>query len=70
MDSIDELNAQIALIHAAYPQYPALIPLKYAAQFVRRDPRTLLADASFPAKKRGRSWDVPVVSFARWCLEK
>ena len=44
------------------------ISLADAADYVGVDRRTLLRDRTFPVKKMGRAWRVPLVGFARWLL--
>ena len=42
------------------------ITLAEAARYLRKDRRTLLADRTFPVKKRGGRYLVSLVSLARW----
>lgn len=43
-----------------------LIPLNRVAAYLGVDRRTLLRDASFPVKKVGNQYRVPIVNLARW----
>lgn len=42
------------------------VHLSDAAKYCKMDPRTLLADKTFPYKKLGRKYQVPIVGLARW----
>lgn len=43
-----------------------LLNMTEIEKYCHLDRRTLLSDRSFPAKKIGNRFMVPVVSFARW----
>ena len=62
------LKAQIEEIYEKIPGRPALISLTTAARIVGRRKEFLLADGTFPVKRMGRRWLVPVVALARWIL--
>ena len=62
------LKAQIEEIYEKIPGRPALISLRKAALVTGLDQRTLLKDGTFPLRKSGRLWLVPVVALARWIL--
>ena len=40
----------------------------HAARFLRMDPRTLMADHTFPIKHMGRLWNVNLVALAKWMV--
>jgi len=42
------------------------ITLAEAARYLHRDPRTLLADRTFPIKKKGGRWMISLVALARY----
>ena len=42
------------------------ITVQEAARYLKKDRRTLLADRTFPYKKRGNRYLVSLVSLARW----
>lgn len=42
------------------------ITVQEAARYLRKDRRTLLADRTFPYKKRGNRYLVSLVALARW----
>ena len=43
-----------------------LVPLNQVAAYLGVDRRTLLADRSFPVRKVGNQYIVPLVNLARW----
>lgn len=43
-----------------------IITVREAARYLHKDPRTLMADKSFPYKKRGGRYLVSLVALARW----
>ena len=44
----------------------AMIPIGRAAEYLGTDRRTLLHDKTFPVRKIGDQYRVPVVNLARW----
>lgn len=44
----------------------ATIPIGRAAEYLKIDRRTLLHDKSFPVRKVGNQYRVPLVNLARW----
>lgn len=42
------------------------ITVQEAARYLKKDRRTLLADRTFPYKKRGGRYLISLVSLARW----
>lgn len=61
------LELQLAELKAAFPG-KVMIPLSHAARFLRMDPRTLMADHTFPLKHMGRLWNVNLVALAKWMV--
>lgn len=59
-----ELNLEALRQH--FGEDANLIPLQDVAEYLKHDRRTILADGSFPVKKLGRLYFVPVIGLARW----
>ena len=47
----------------------AIISVRKAADYLGKDPRTLMADTAFPLIRIGKSQKVPVVGLAAWLSE-
>lgn len=62
------LNLQLSGIYEVFPDKPPFLSLKQAARFLRRDPRTLMADRTFPLKQSGRHYMVNTIALAKWML--
>lgn len=62
----DPMSIELSELYERFGRQTRLISLKQAAEYCRRDPRTLLADKTFPIKARGKRYDVSVVRLARW----
>ena len=45
------------------------ITVQEAARYLHKDRRTLLADRTFPCKKRGKRYLVSLVALAKWMGE-
>ena len=52
----------------AFPGRPQ-ITVQEAARYLHKDRRTLLADRSFPYRKRGKRYLISLVALARWLGE-
>ena len=61
-----EMEIELEELYERFGRETRLISLKQAAEYCKKDPRTLLADRTFPIKTRGKQYDVSVVRFARW----
>ena len=63
-------HENLEMLYAHFGRDTVFVPLKQAAAFLRKDPRTLQADKTFPIKRIGKGKrvtnNVPLVSFARW----
>lgn len=53
-------------LHGAFGDDVALIPVSKVAKYLKKDYRTLIADKSFPVKRIGGRFEVPIVGLARW----
>lgn len=56
---------QLQRLDEKYPGQEVL-DLKDACDLLRTDRKTLLCDQSFPAKKVGGKYIIPLVALARW----
>ena len=63
------LSLQLSGIYEVFPDKPPFLSLKQAARFLRRDPRTLMADRTFPLKQVGRHYMVNTIALAKWMLK-
>lgn len=59
-------NEHLNALYERFGRDTAFTSLKQAAKYCREDPRTLLADKTFPIKKQGRLYKVSIINFARW----
>lgn len=64
-------HEQLSELQAIYGRSTVTISLTEAARCIRRDPRSLLRDSSFPVRKVGGGtkkarYSVPIVSLAMW----
>lgn len=66
----DLLDLQMSAINEVFVDKPPFIPLKQAARFLRRDPRTLMADRTFPIKRLGNHYMVNTLALARWMIKE
>lgn len=66
------LEAQIAEIHRAAGNNKPVLSLTAAAKALGISKRQLLADGSFPLRRRasGKGWEAPVVPMAAWCIDR
>ena len=68
-DDMSEFQVQLAELRERFGDAP-IITLKQAADYLHRDPRSLLAYKDFPVKTRRNakrmSHDIPVVALAKW----
>lgn len=60
-----DYRANLELILAAYPGR-AVLSMQEACALLRRDRRTLLKDAAFPAQLLGGKYAIPVTALARY----
>lgn len=57
---------ELAGLYEAFGRKDAFISLNKAAKYCGCDSRTLLSDESFPVRKLGNRYKVPLIGFARW----
>lgn len=57
---------QQAALYERFGRDRALLPLGEVAAYLCVDRRTLLGDKSFPIRKVGNQYRVPIVPLARW----
>lgn len=60
---------QLELLTEIFPNRAAL-KITECAFVLNLDRRTLLADRSFPAKKVGSKYSVPITELARWMVKR
>lgn len=68
MRDTEDMHAHLEALYGRYGRQTVAISAAEAARYVHADPRTLLADKTFPAKRsgKGRHWRVPLIGLARW----
>ena len=59
-------ETELTELYEQFGRQTRLISLRQAAQYCRHDPKTLLADKTFPIKQRGKRYEVSIVRLARW----
>ncbi len=61
-------HEQLEALYQRFGHDQGMIPILDAAAYVPADKRTLLGDKTFPYKKIGAKYMVPLVGFARWLV--
>lgn len=56
----------VVALHEAFGPDAVLLPLNRVAKYLKKDPRSLLGDKTFPVKKVGGRYEVPLLGLARW----
>lgn len=59
-------DEQRSALYERFGRDRAMIPLGEVAAYLGVDRRTLLRDRSFPVRRVGRQYLIPVISLARW----
>ncbi|MBP3481032.1 MAG: hypothetical protein J6K66_05455 [Clostridia bacterium] len=59
-------HENLQALYECFGKDTVFISMAQAARYVRRDPRTLEANRTFPVKKLGKRHVVPLMSLARW----
>lgn len=62
----ENYHENLTALQERFGKDTVFINLLHAAKYCKCDPRTLLADRTFPRKKMGRHYKVALISFARW----
>lgn len=64
------IKIQLDELYEQLPGRPAVISLRKAAEIVGIGERTLMQDGSFPLNKMNGRYYVPVVTLAKWLVQK
>lgn len=62
----ENFHENLEALYQRFGRDKAFIPLSHAAKYCGSDPRTLLADRTFPLKKLGRVYKISLIALARW----
>ena len=60
------MHEHLEQLYQRFGRETAMITLRDAAQYCGLDPRTLLADKTFPVRPFGRQYRVALINLARW----
>lgn len=56
----------LAALRTEFGEDAMLVPVTRVSAYLKKDYRTLIADKTFPVKKIGGRYEVPIIGLARW----